>query len=270
MSLEEEGAYRRAMNYCWLSGSLPADTAKLARLIGKGCSPEVAETVKQMFVEQNGVLIHERLDKEREKQKDWREKSSLAGKKSAEKRKAKKGITVKHPGNQTSTTLQPKLNQNPTLHSSSPSSSSFPSSTSSSSPTPSSTPFSSAEKNTNEYRPPAAGVDIEKKEKKKETKLQIEKVPLPWASEDFAALWQKWKDFREREFGKYFRSADSELGQLYRLQKISEGIEANAIAIIEQSMGNQWQGLFEILTGNYKTEQAKSKIPFWRKTVNSE
>ncbi len=38
MSLAEEGAYRRALDFCWLNGSLPADTEKLARVIGKGAS----------------------------------------------------------------------------------------------------------------------------------------------------------------------------------------------------------------------------------------
>jgi uncharacterized protein YdaU (DUF1376 family) len=89
LSLEEEGAYRRALDFCWLTGSLPADTETLARIIGKGCTPETAAVVRSMFtrVKSNRkLLIHDRLEAERSKQSAWREKSTRAGRKSATQR----------------------------------------------------------------------------------------------------------------------------------------------------------------------------------------
>ena len=86
LSLEEEGAYRRALDFCWLTGSLPADTEMLARIIGKGCTPETAAVVRNLFTRlpsNRKVLIHDRLEAERSKQKAWREKSSKGGLKSA-------------------------------------------------------------------------------------------------------------------------------------------------------------------------------------------
>lgn len=80
MSLAEEGAYRRALDYCWLHETLPANTKELAMLIGKNCSVKIAEAVKKMFVEVSGELRHERLDKEREKQKNYSESQSNNGK----------------------------------------------------------------------------------------------------------------------------------------------------------------------------------------------
>ena len=116
MSLCEEGAYMRALSFCWLHGFVPADTKQLCKMIGKNCSVKIAEVVKEMFVLMPGdetKLIHERLDEERRKQDEWREKSSIGGKRSAEIR-AKKN-------NQNSTTLQPTLengcNQSSTLQS---------------------------------------------------------------------------------------------------------------------------------------------------------
>ncbi|HWB63971.1 MAG TPA: hypothetical protein VG603_10700, partial [Chitinophagales bacterium] len=76
MTLAEEGAYRRALDYCWINGALPADIKALVAIIGKGCSKKTAETVKAMFVERDGLLYHERLDSERDKQRLWREKSA--------------------------------------------------------------------------------------------------------------------------------------------------------------------------------------------------
>lgn len=94
MSLEEEGAYIRLLSYCWQHGSVPADPDAAARLIGKGASPVLASKVLTMFQPplENGspfgaVLVHERLQAEKEKQVAWKTKSSEGGKKSAEKRK---------------------------------------------------------------------------------------------------------------------------------------------------------------------------------------
>lgn len=92
MSLEEEGAYIRALAYCWREGSIPSDDAKLARLL-KGASTTVLRVVTERFNQhptELGRLVHPRLDKEREKQKIWREKSSEGGKKSANTRRINK------------------------------------------------------------------------------------------------------------------------------------------------------------------------------------
>jgi uncharacterized protein YdaU (DUF1376 family) len=80
LTLEEEGAYRRALDYCWLHGSIPADPNKLIRLIGKGCTIEIAEAIIPMFEVLDGKLYHERLEQERSKQKAFREKQSDNGK----------------------------------------------------------------------------------------------------------------------------------------------------------------------------------------------
>lgn len=93
MTLEEEGAYRRAIDYCWLNGTLPNDPEKLAKVIGKGCSIEVATCVQEMFIidkKNSQILLHERLQIERKKQKINRQKKSKAGKVSAENRRKAK------------------------------------------------------------------------------------------------------------------------------------------------------------------------------------
>jgi uncharacterized protein YdaU (DUF1376 family) len=80
LTLEEEGAYRRALDFCWLHGSIPSDPNKLIRLIGKGCTLEVAQAIIPMFEEVDGQLYHERLEQERTKQKAFREKQAENGK----------------------------------------------------------------------------------------------------------------------------------------------------------------------------------------------
>lgn len=103
LTLEEEGAYLRLLASCWQHGSIPSDPDKIARLIGKGASTTLATTLATMFqphpLEPN-LLVHDRLEREREKQDAWAEKSREGGRKSAEKRQNLKGA---------STTLQPPL-----------------------------------------------------------------------------------------------------------------------------------------------------------------
>jgi hypothetical protein len=89
MNLSEEGAYRRALDFCWLNGHIPSDPKQLAKLIGKGCTLKIAEVVRGMFVENpndSSQMIHERLEEERTKQIEYRKKKSLAGKEGNKKR----------------------------------------------------------------------------------------------------------------------------------------------------------------------------------------
>jgi len=48
MTLEEEGAYIRALAYCWREGSIPADPEALSRLL-KGGSTTVVRVVQARF-----------------------------------------------------------------------------------------------------------------------------------------------------------------------------------------------------------------------------
>lgn len=105
MTLEEEGAYIRLLLSCWQHGSIPASAEMCARLIGKGASTTLATVVQAMFQphpEDGSKMVHDRLEKERQKQAEWRLKSSEGGKKSAEKRanspsKSKGGSRVVQP-----------------------------------------------------------------------------------------------------------------------------------------------------------------------------
>ena len=105
MTQPEVGAYILLLCHQWGRGEIPADPARAA-LIAKG---EVPAHVMAKFP--NGK--NPRLERVREIQEQWREKSSLAGKKSADLRN--QTSTKLQPNlNQTSTKLQPNLNQTST------------------------------------------------------------------------------------------------------------------------------------------------------------
>ncbi len=94
LTLEEEGAYLRLLASCWQHGSIPSAPDMIARLIGKGSSTTLATTLATMFQPHPNnptLLVHDRLEKEREKQDAWSEKCREGGRKSAEMRKIGKG-----------------------------------------------------------------------------------------------------------------------------------------------------------------------------------
>lgn len=122
MTLEEEGAYLRSLAFCWREGSIPSDPQTLSRLIGKGCSVEIARVVQGCFNHPSkdaSRMMHPRLECEREKQKQWIRKSSEGGKVSAEKRqkRAKESIRSEMKGG-SSGVVEPKVNSSSSISSS--------------------------------------------------------------------------------------------------------------------------------------------------------
>lgn len=111
MSPAQRGGYIHLLALMWSTEDcfLKDDDAYLCRL--SGLEPEDLRVVKLCFRvgSTNGqpALTHKRLDEERGKQDEWREKSSIGGKKSAEKRwgdrvKNKGGYKMVEPNGNTS------------------------------------------------------------------------------------------------------------------------------------------------------------------------
>ena len=68
---------------------------------------------------------------------------------------------------------------------------------------------------------------------------------FPFDSNEFLETWNLWKNYRQ-EIKKPIKGIISEQSQLQKLSKISNGDQQTAIEIINQSISNNWQGLFEI------------------------
>jgi len=231
LTLEEEGAYINLLCSCWLHGSIPADPAMAARLVGKGCSATLATTVLTMFTpsSQAGRLVHERLERERLKQSDWREKSASGGRKSAELRKG------------ASTTVQPPLangiNQKATLQSSVSSLQSSSTSTSSAPTHTAPVPVAGGDE-----APDADCPFPREVAKKPEAKFRAEssEIPSTLATPEFVEAWAEWCAYK-RERGQTLRSrtAKAQLGEM------SGWGGSVAVAAIRKSIVNGWTGVFQ-------------------------
>ena len=86
MNLEEVGAYVRLMCTCWTEGSIPDDMERLARMLNvtKRKMEKLWPILEPCFQPgKDGRLVNPRLERERDKQRRYREKKSKAGKKGA-------------------------------------------------------------------------------------------------------------------------------------------------------------------------------------------
>jgi hypothetical protein len=95
MNYPERGMYWHLICYCWVQGSLPADLGAISRILQVDvCAVEDAwRQIGKCFKvssKDHAILLHPRLEIERDKQEQWRKKCGLGGKHSAHKRKHKK------------------------------------------------------------------------------------------------------------------------------------------------------------------------------------
>jgi hypothetical protein len=90
MDDRQAGFYVRCLNHAWLNNGLPVDPVEILRLFNRPKSylSTVWARVSQCFKlsEDGSRLINPRMEEERQKQAEWREKSSEGGKRSAIKR----------------------------------------------------------------------------------------------------------------------------------------------------------------------------------------
>jgi uncharacterized protein YdaU (DUF1376 family) len=85
MTMKELGIYIKLLCHCWIEDGLPVGSRVVQRWFKQG------STVARCFYEKEGFYRNERLDIERQKQVDWREKSRLGGIHSADNKKVIKG-----------------------------------------------------------------------------------------------------------------------------------------------------------------------------------
>lgn len=97
-------------------------------------------------------------------------------------------------------------------------------------------------------------------ETKQKTNQETEDLELtfPFLSERFLTAWNGWKEYRKKELRKTFKEAKTEQTALNGLAKKSNNNEEVAIAIILQSIENQWTGLFPIKETKQKIQSTSS------------
>ena len=73
---------------------------------------------------------------------------------------------------------------------------------------------------------------------------------------DFVKHWNQWKEYKDKEHKFKYKTLLSEQAALDNLQKLSNGNEQTAIAIIDQSIINGWKGFFAIKSAAKSTKHS--------------
>ena len=95
-------------------------------------------------------------------------------------------------------------------------------------------------------------------DKKKEEKIIEEKnISLDPFQENFRIDWLKWTSYKKDEFKQSYKKIETEQIAFNNLVKLSKGNENLAREIIEQSIANQWKGLFELKNKGSSPNQTK-------------
>lgn len=65
-------------------------------------------------------------------------------------------------------------------------------------------------------------------------------------SDEFMPVWENWKEYKLQAFRFKYATDMSQQAAINELVDLSEGDEETAKKIINQSMANQWMGLFKL------------------------
>lgn len=86
----------------------------------------------------------------------------------------------------------------------------------------------------------------EDEDENRRLKLKIEnEIVLPFQTDNFKTAWNDWKEYKSIEHNFKFKSPKTEQRSLIELQKLSNNIESEAIAMINRSISNNWKGFFK-------------------------
>ena len=90
-------------------------------------------------------------------------------------------------------------------------------------------------------------------------------IKFTFSSEDFAAMWKRWKEYLSEQHGQLMRTR-AEQSALEHLDKISKNNEAVAMEYLRYAMANRYRNFFAIddadKTKPAKSEETKSKSDF--------
>ena len=95
-----------------------------------------------------------------------------------------------------------------------------------------------------------------KVEYSKEEETKVDKIIYPFDSKKFLDKWKLWKDYRI-EIKKPIKGIISEQSALKKISELANYSDDIACKIIDQSISNNWQGLFELK--NFKDGKQNSK-----------
>lgn len=237
---EEIGMYVKMLCKQWTDGNIPKK--RLGFLVGIEWD-KFSEELKAKFTDFGEFIANERLEKEREKKQNFREKQVENGKKGGRPKKKETLETPEKSNEETQLKPKPFKNQNPNFNQKKPLENRR---------------LKIEEENEDEKGKEGTG------EKPKLIEPKIE-VVFPFETETFIVQWQLWKTYKNKEHGFKFKSPISEQANLKKLSEMAGNDEKTAIRIIHQSIENGWKGFFELKNnsnGNIQSNSGSKNVQY--------
>ena len=100
--------------------------------------------------------------------------------------------------------------------------------------------------------------EYKEKENRSKKEDELKDVFVFPFTESFNIEWNKWKEYKKREFKFAYKSPQSEQAAVNHLHKLSIGKENTAKEIIEQSIRSGWKGFFELKANHSKRIEVES------------
>ena len=102
-------------------------------------------------------------------------------------------------------------------------------------------------------------IDKKKTKQQNATPPPRDEVSNPFGSSG-TRIWDAWKSYKQDEHRKSYKSAKTEQQAINQLYELSGGNVETASKIVQQSIANQWQGLFELKTIKNGNQQSTKSL----------
>ncbi len=250
---EEVGIYIKMLAKQWTDGKIPKK--RLGFLVGLEWV-SFSDELKSKFDDFGDYVLNKRLETEREKKQNFRQKQVENGKKGGRppKKKPPETLSNKENSENTEEKKSEEKNKNPNLLSG--------------------LSKTKAKKSLLEIE---NEIEIENEEEKEKGGTEEKTLNFHFDSEIFRTQWKIWKAFRKKKDKFQYFDIDSEQRALTELFNLSNGNEKTAIKIIQKSIDSGWKGFFKLKeneqsdnqntnngfsnsSGNSRSNQASGKI----------
>lgn len=224
LTMAERGIYITLLSYQWAHGKIPKD--RLGLILGSGWET-LWHAVAIKFIEsETGFLTNVRLEEERSRRADYKRKQTENGKKGGR----PKGKTTGNEQDNTTNNHQTEIKEEKPIKTQN---------LTQKKPLENESEYEN--ENINEHENGKEGMG-----EKPVAAMAIGHVVPPFAGAEFATQWTAWKRYRQTEHHRSYRSPESEQAALLELATLSNACQTTAIAILHQSMGKGWKGLFAL------------------------
>lgn len=90
----------------------------------------------------------------------------------------------------------------------------------------------------------------------------VNEIENIFGNKEICEIWKTWIEYKHQQFKFKYKNRKAEIVAIKNLQTLSHGKTHNAIAIINQSIGNGWKGFFPIRESNNSETRHQARVDY--------